>query len=197
MSQCEYCGPGSFANATTNSCNTCPIKTYSTGGTNESLSCPPGFYANELGSIACIPCKMEEEFSYELDRCSCKTGTFEHFDEDNILVCTVCPVGSRCDRPGISINNLPLEAMYYRISFESFILEVCPFKDACVGNVGRETETVCEVGYEGPLCAVCSSSYSAQGAGEELHCEKCDGDATATIAFWTAGFVSLLSLSVF
>ena len=57
-------------------------------------------------------------------------------------------------------------------------------------------KTVCRVGYEGPLCAVCSSSYSIQGAGQLSKCKKCDGDATVTIAIWTAGFALLLSLSV-
>ena len=90
------------------------------------------------------------------------------------------------------MKNLPIEPMKWRSSLNSSFLEDCPFDEACVGNVGNETESVCADGYEGPLCAVCSSSYSAKGSGQLTVCEKCDGNATVTIVIYCAGLVIVI-----
>ena len=85
-----------------------------------------------------MSCSKGEDFSVELDRCSCEAGKFEYFDEDNNLVCNKCPEGSICEKPGISLEKLPIEPMKWRSSPNSSFLEDCPFDEACVGNLGTK-----------------------------------------------------------
>ena len=175
------------------------------------VSCQAGFYKESISNDPCNSCKklaVKNSVLTDSDvpavfpsSCICSVGEFLYPlipDKNSSFIgeCRTCPEGTICDRPGISLNTTPTKPMYWRTSNESAHFENCHFDDACKGNAGNETKTVCRVGYEGPLCAVCSSSYSIQGAGQLSKCKKCDGDATATIAIWTTGFGLLLLLSV-
>ena len=139
--------------------------------------------------------------------CVCDKGYFMEDASGNgttVGTCRICPKGAICDEPGVTLENLPIEPMFWRSSNRSDFLEDCIFDAACIGNVRNvtnKTETnitasVCGVGYEGPLCAVCSSSYSAQGSGSTLVCEECDGDANLTVAIWIVFFALILTVSV-
>jgi hypothetical protein len=55
-SRCEYCGPGTHANAATNTCDECGIGFYSLGGVSACSECEPGSFNTEKGSTSCQQC---------------------------------------------------------------------------------------------------------------------------------------------
>ena len=52
---CEYCGPGFYAEQASHTCKQCEIDTYSVGGVDACIICPAGT-ANAKGSSSCQPC---------------------------------------------------------------------------------------------------------------------------------------------
>ena len=56
---------------------------------------------------------------------------------------------------------------------------------------------LCEVGYEGPLCAVCEEGYAAVGSGADLVCNEFTGSATQTIAIGFSIIGAVIAVVVF
>ena len=88
--------------------------------------------------------------------------------------------GVREDKAGMNVSTLDLKGGYWRTSPASSDVLPCLGEHHCAG--GNETENLCEYGYEGPLCAVCSNGFASVGSGADMHCNVCEGSAFLTIA---------------
>ena len=98
----------------------------------------------------------------------CKDRTF-NFDG---IKCRDCPTGGDC-RGGTSLDALP---GWWRSSETAEILFSCPVRESCVsGNVSGTQ--ACEVGYEGPVCALCAKGYRTWGG----KCSKCGSNASLAV----------------
>ena len=219
---CSACEKGksnvNVGSVSVDACVSCVAGTYENeegSGRSDCILCPSGKSSTTVGAsshLECLNCPGENMFSVEgSSSCVCDKG---YFMDDDVTVngtvgkiCKLCSKGAVCDEPGVTIEGLPIGPMYWRGSNRSAVLEDCIFDAACVGNLKNgtkntstteynTTESFCEVGYEGPLCAVCSSSYSAQGSGTTKTCELCDGDENLTIAIWAFVFFFILTVSV-
>jgi hypothetical protein len=91
---------------------------------------------------------------------------------------------------GMDVPTMTLKEGYWRTSQFSKEILPCLNPDHCVG--GSDPTSYCSDGYEGPLCAVCSSGYAAVGSGETLMCNQCTGSQTATVVVGILIIISLL-----
>ena len=57
--------------------------------------------------------------------------------------------------------------------------------------------SVCNIGYEGPLCSVCSSGYAPFGSGEFVVCQVCKGSAIASIVAYSVTIIVALLIIIF
>ena len=115
-------------------------------------------------------------------------------------VCTPCPPNT----DGCSGGIITVSPGYWRLSPLTTDMLTCPFPNACVGGngtgAGTSTSTStgasisanrrlsvaldgtsgCAVGYEGPLCGVCSSNHYFDNTQQE--CKSCDGQGETQMA---------------
>ena len=99
------------------------------------------------------------------DCVECKDRTF-NFDG---VACVACPPGGDC-RGG---DELLAKPGWWRSAEEAQRVFACPTKSACLpGNATGDA--ACAEGYEGPVCAVCSSGFRQWGRA----CVPCDDEAT-------------------
>ena len=77
--QCEYCGPGFYADQGIHDCVACPASKYSVGGVNECLSCDAiaGKVQNLIGQSSCEFCGAGKKAVAEITNAcvSCEVGT--------------------------------------------------------------------------------------------------------------------------
>ena len=99
------------------------------------------------------------------DCVECKDRTF-NFDG---VACVACPLGGDC-RGGDELLSKP---GWWRSAEEARNVFACPVKNACLPG-SATGDAACAEGYEGPVCAVCSSGFRQWGRA----CVPCDGEAT-------------------
>lgn len=129
---------------------------------------------------------------YSAQECvPCETGTYSLDDDKSdlskmsqISVCKSCPPHtSRCEG-----SELYLQRGYWRISPNTDIILACPYGESgCMGG-NLTGDASCDDGYEGPLCAVCSSGYALKSS--TMTCVPCSNSSGLDI-------VDILLLSVF
>jgi len=84
----------------------------------------------------------------------------------------------KCTNPDPDKNKgegLYVEEGRWRFSYESYTVQDCFFKDACLGNFSAGDES-CDEGYSGPYCTLCKDGYYVASA--EGECAKCEGELT-------------------
>lgn len=94
---------------------------------------------------------------------------------------TVCDAAPANSNEALTYgDNIYTKAGYWRVNNMSEALIECPYGNiACLG--GYETGPAsCDVGYEGPLCAVCSSNYYYDGTLKT--CTTCTGQDMSIFA---------------
>ena len=79
-------------------------------------------------------------------------------------LCVPCPVGAFCERPGVSLWQLPLEEGFWRQSQSSAAVLRCPDEDnragsGCTGGV----DALCKPWLAGPYCTYCNVSVADEG----------------------------------
>lgn len=128
-------------------------------------SCMRGEY---YSARECFPC--------EVGTYSLKNDTSDLSTMSQISVCQPCPPHTvTCYK-----DVLDLEKGYWRISENTDYIQSCPYgKAACLGGE-RTGDESCARGYEGPLCAVCSSSYAFQSSTKT--CVRCSDSAVLDIS---------------
>ena len=107
----------------------------------------------------------------------CGNNQYKNFD---YKICSECPQGAFCE-DGL-IYNLEGVFFYLLMIFEkkftgfwkesntSIKLYKCfPYASACL-EVYTNMATICEKGYQGPLCQTCQKNYAKVG---ETTCQKC------------------------
>ena len=126
-----------------------------------------------------------------VDKCvPCDTGTYLLQYDPSFQSCRSCPAeATRCER-----NTLVMKPGVWRRLPHSEEIFKCPMgSKSCAG--GEKTgDALCARGYEGPLCAVCSSGYYANSAGTS--CEVCSGHNLTSPELITA-IVILMIIGVF
>ena len=122
----------------------------------------------------------------------CPYGSYS-FSANPATQCTPCPPNAD-DCSGGTINVSP---GYWRPSAHSKVFLKCPFPAGCMGGKGSSSNTTadqrmrrltvvdrknngCAVGYEGPLCGVCSNGYFLNQGTKE--CLTCRGKGPSQIA---------------
>jgi predicted outer membrane repeat protein len=110
----------------------------------------------------------------------CKDRTF-NFDG---VKCKACPEGGDC-RGGTSLDSLQ---GWWRSADSAEVLFTCPIRESCVAGNGTGAAS-CELGYEGPVCALCSPGYRHWGG----KCSPCGSNASLAVpALGIIAFVAFL-----
>lgn len=151
----------------------CPPGSYDTG-----LVCTPcydGTYQPRFGQQSCLSCDSSMNTggllgSTDPSACRCRDGKFRLRPTDNS--CQTCVEGLSCVN-----GTTTVVSGWWRASnagADSSILVKCTATTTtggrCTGgNSSASGNQLCAVGYEGPLCQVCSVGYGKLGAG----CTKC------------------------
>ena len=124
----------------------------------------------------------------------CPSGSYS-FSANPATQCTPCPPNAD-DCSGGTINVSP---GYWRPSAHSKVFLMCPFPNGCIGGKGSSSNTTtdqrmrmrrltvvdrkyngCAVGYEGPLCGVCSNGYFLNLGMKQ--CLTCRGNGPSQMA---------------
>ena len=96
-----------------------------------------------------------------------------------------------CDYGGHELFPKP---GYWRLNENSTNFLLCPLKEACLGGENADYKSLefysgkCKIGYEGPLCNLCSDDY---GKLDKNSCGKCNSN----IYLILAGVKLLLGIS--
>ena len=126
-----------------------------------------GIFTSTLLNISFLECSSGE-YS-KSGRCvECTEGTYSLSYDGIKTKCHVgCPIGSvNCYK-----NILNLKSGWWREKKSTNLIYECPFGNvACEGGEQVADES-CKIGYEGPLCAVCSTGYYFQSV--DNTCQLC------------------------
>lgn len=165
------CPAGTEAADGGSACTLCGGNAYSTGlGSAEvCLSCPPGMTTSGVVGATSI------------EACGCPEG--QYFDDvrhslDSLAgvtsACVVCPDGADCSIAGLSLTGLVPLPGHWREGPTSTEFVKC-VRSGCPGGRYDEAEAdgICEQGYEGTLCGVCSPGYFRTATA----CIECPADA--------------------
>ncbi|MCR5506653.1 MAG: hypothetical protein K6F04_02270 [bacterium] len=113
-------------------CTSCPVGTYSTGGTSKSCtSCPAGQYQNETGASSCKVCLAGQYSSTTgASSCtSCPAGTYSSSAASKS--CALCPAGTFSSAGATSCTACP-KGQYQNLTGQSSCT-------ACTGNTYSST----------------------------------------------------------
>lgn len=122
---------------------------------------------------------------------SCPNSTYSlvYSESQSCLACP--PEAADC-----YANNINLLPGYWRISTLSDTILSCPYM-GCKGGYGV-TEALCDEGYKGVLCSVCSSGYYYnQDLNQCILCKNSDVISTSAIFFFAALFILLLGVCIY
>jgi len=101
-----------------------------------------------------------------LAACMCDSGFFARWSGDN-LTCGICPVGSSCDSPGATLEQLPLDEGYWRAHADTTDVRRCP------GSLnGSACLTGCRHGTTGPYCNLCEGGDDYFDW-DKMECQPC------------------------
>lgn len=124
------------------------------------IPCPDGTFQPLHGQQACISCDSTESTNGTIgntdkSKCMCKDGKYRATIDS--VACDPCPQGLDCPagRPIVVLSGYwrPYASDLFAVKCNNVV-----FASACSGGTGYG-DALCEKGYEGPLCAVCSSGY--------------------------------------
>ena len=121
---------------------------------------------------------------YQPSQCVvCPVGMYSFNPDDG--KCTMCPKHVAC--PGKF--NFVVSEGYWRRSWNSSLVLLCPMKDICLGGDPPQ----CEEGYEGVLCTECSNGYNRVGT---VLCVDCQSTGWVFFQFLLLTLSLLLYLAV-
>lgn len=126
--------------------------------------CPDGFYQPLVGQKVCLACDSTEDTNattgnIDKSACICKDGLYRANPSD--VSCSPCPDGLECAHG----QDLRVKSGYWRAS-ESDMYAI-----PCTRSIGGPAsgDSLCDVGYRGPICNVCADGYGFLNA----KCVKC------------------------
>jgi len=96
-----------------------------------------------------------------------------------------------CEKGGHELSPKP---GYWRFNDNSSHFIKCSYENACLGGIGADSTELefysgkCDLGYEGPLCSLCSNDY---GKIDKYRCEQC----ASTLSFVVAAIKLILGFA--
>ena len=99
------------------------------------------------------------------------------FLEEQVPTCMDILEHSESDGGDTTLENISIDAGFWRATSTSREVLSCHNEDACVGGV-TGSQSYCEEGYEGPYCSICSEGYSEHLS---FSCRECSDNNTDTI----------------
>eukprot|EP01113_Clastostelium_recurvatum_P048974 TRINITY_DN9001_c0_g1_i4.p1 TRINITY_DN9001_c0_g1~~TRINITY_DN9001_c0_g1_i4.p1 ORF type:complete len:2096 (-),score=171.35 TRINITY_DN9001_c0_g1_i4:376-5826(-) len=172
---CSACLPGTYTDVLgSTSCTKCASGSYtSVPGSLSCLQCDTYTYINMTGQAACRSCQPNARGSNDSISCECLPTFYPKMAggqvvqyPDSATPCVTCPDGAEC-YGGTDVRALP---GYWRDDVISMTFYACPGA-SCLGGAS----SVCEEGYAGPLCAVCTPGF-----GQKVNeCVKCNPQSVA------------------
>lgn len=166
--------------------------------TAQRIQCPSKYYANSDGD--CVACH-EKRYSDGGTSIACDKCTTNYFmSKDG--ECESCTEGMKCERTGVTIQNVEIENHYYRFSETATKVYRCPFPDHCLGSIGNMTNATadeynsCKDGTTGPLCVMCERYFHFSLDDEK--CTPCDAyspTSAAIVLYIIIGLILLLVAS--
>ncbi|KAL3925719.1 MAG: hypothetical protein SGPRY_003584 [Prymnesium sp.] len=188
--ECEPCPGGSFrVDSNGTSCEECPRGSYCPEGASNPIGCESG------AGIAFAETRAPRSRGPEA--CVCEAGYY-----NTSATCAVCPSGTDCLAPGITLETLPVRPGYYRLSNKSVDVRRCPDALAdCIDSTECATNSSgcagelrldllmrgCHDGLEGTYCLLCTRYegsriyYSAASSSERAQCKECPDAVLNTI----------------
>jgi len=150
-------------------------------GSEDYEPCLSGTFSSSNGSTICQsrPSSLGETTSSIGSSCcdSCISGWYcwDDWDRD----CHFCLLGADCSSSS-TLQTLVLTEDKWRSHSTSLVVENCVFSGACSGGNGTR-DALCNVGFEGPLCAVCSKDHYYDKA--KNGCQDCSqtGESISTL----------------
>ena len=183
---CKICQSGKYQDLTgQSSCTDCPKNTYSeeTGNTAEAncLKCDVEFglqtttdetIGNIYANTSCL-CKGVVDANDVNDR-----GYFKNpiVTDEVSNICKKCPLGSICNRAGISVKSLESVEGYWRMKETDETFYSCDIETDCIGGNftvenNYSSSVQCRENHAGILCFTCIEGYARTGG----ICTECEG----------------------
>ncbi len=188
------CGPGEFLNLNMadGTCQKCPENQYKEG-TNLNTTCTrcDDFMEDSITNIT---------GASSASSCMCEIGAYASSASDETSIdalreCLPCVDGMDCSEKGQSMDNLILEAGYWRANEETIDIRQCPKENLCLGG---NHEEICPEYNGGPYCLVCSEGAGGNWKSECQSCEDTQEAMTqAGIAFGIVVAVVLMCGAIF
>ncbi|GMI18635.1 hypothetical protein TrLO_g5769 [Triparma laevis f. longispina] len=190
--ECAACGVGMFKNFAGNlPCLSCDR--YAAKGSFSTVSPLGGADEGEDSDTAAY-------LAISPRNCTCEKGDFlleELPDEgyEGFGQCVECPDGTDCDYRGVTLEDLPVAAGWWRSDTESHKVIKCFAKGACVSSdnftalLERQSwdqEMQCAEGHYGAICNNCEKDFHMNVLGE---CEVCVKEVVLPIKTLITGII--------
>ena len=133
---CDYCGLGTFADVSTNTCENCSASKYSAGGSDSCTPCGNGGHS-EAGSSSCISTPPGHYWS-GLHDLPCPAGTFSETGDS----CLPCSETGSYSSPGASFCLLSPAGS--RSKTDRTGTHICGA--GSFSGIGQDSCTLCEIG---------------------------------------------------
>ena len=187
----------------------CPAGYWCSAGNR--IPCGTGTYnplPEQIDMGACTACPANSdsaEASDSLSDCTCELGYYDELQNASEVRCVLCPVGSDCTAPGVTLGTLPLLQGYWRITRSSANLLQCgdgsSADTGCVGGVGSgEGSEICKPWLKGPYCTLCNvtdgSRYYNPGSSSCLECENGNTAASVCLILGVVAAAAVMSYAL-
>ena len=187
---CVQCPSREFNDGNGRNCAPCPANENSESSAGAQCVCDTGYYSS---SNLFLECHALGEDVADFD------GVYQDGCSKCPEECTTCVGGHAYLREGYALSQVNKQASHKRLSdMRGFVpLFECPFDNACPGQDGsnKSAVSVCELGYDGPLCAACQSEF-IRFNGECIDCTGTSLSAGSVIACLMVGIVLVALLVV-
>jgi hypothetical protein len=199
--ECVACPAGTqaspFATTAASRCMRCPVGKFSvTPAASSCDACAPGKYSAQTGMTDCATCTASTATSAAgASACTCLESFYSVGSSNgSSTLCAPCPTGALCGsldplRTTDTLRSLPGQ---WRVAEHKppLFLKCQLNPTACLSTANGS----CAVGYEGPMCGVCSPGYHLSSRA----CELCSGSVNAyLLPVLTLILVALVALFVF
>ena len=140
---------------------------------------------NQFYAAACQQCPkfaVSNENSASVEDCKCPEDYYDSEPAAEKVSCELCPIGSDCSEPGLTLTRLPLRPGYWRTNDNSSDLRRCPDASspdttACANMNG----SLCKPWTTGPYCRVCNDGSRYFDSGQSA-CVQCRDTAATSLA---------------
>lgn len=178
---CINCDAGTYQKRLgSTSCDDCEPAFFSVSGMSTCSECDAGSAMPFSRGKQCRFCDFNGVSAQPPKDCVCNVGYYAPVriaTDTGKLSCVPCPRGVVCSKSGVTMENMEVEAGWWRPHNMSLDMYKCILPSHCLGG----HNSVCGTFRVGLVCSLCAEGYAASGSGRTGVCELCKSKGNSVV----------------